>query len=40
MGIFYVAKNHMEKIAKNDIERIDALKAMIDYCNNRIESKK
>jgi ParB-like chromosome segregation protein Spo0J len=40
MGIFYVAKNHMEKIAKNDIERIDALKAMIEYCNNRIESKK
>ena len=40
MGIFYVAKNHMNKIAKNDIERIDALKAMIDYCNNRIESKK
>lgn len=40
MGIYYVAKNHMEKIAKNDIERIDALKAMIDYCNNRIESKK
>lgn len=40
MGIFYVAKNHMEKIAKNDIERIDALKAMIDYCTNRIESKK
>ena len=40
MGIFYVAKNHMDKIAKNDIERIDALKAMIEYCNNRIESKK
>jgi hypothetical protein len=40
MGIFLVAKNHMDKITKNDTERNAALNAMINYCKTRLESKK
>lgn len=40
MGIFYVAKSHMEKIAKNDTERMQALSAMMKYCEERISQNK
>lgn len=40
MGIFYVAKSHMEKIAKNDTERANALTAMVKYCQERISQNK
>jgi ParB-like chromosome segregation protein Spo0J len=38
MGIFAVARNHMDKIAKNDKERIQALNSMIEYCQSRISN--
>jgi hypothetical protein len=40
MGIFYVAKNHMDKISHDDTERVQALEEMISYCKGRIENKK
>ncbi len=36
MGIYRVAKNHMEKIHKSDTQREDALKAMIKYCESKL----
>jgi hypothetical protein len=40
MGIFLVAKNHMDKISTNDTERKQALQSMIDYCNARLSKNK
>lgn len=39
MGIYYLAKSHMEKIHKSDTERVEALEAMITYCQKRISQK-
>jgi len=40
MGIFYVAKSHMEKIAQNDTDRVKALESMVKYCQSRISQNK
>jgi hypothetical protein len=40
MGIYVVAKSHMDKITKPDTERVQALNKMIEYCQNRINSNK
>lgn len=40
MGIYLVAKSHMDKITKPDTERVQALNKMIEYCQNRINSNK
>jgi hypothetical protein len=36
MGIYLVAKSHMEKIHKSDTQRKDALKAMIKFCESKL----
>ena len=40
MGIFVVAKSHMEKIRSNDLQRAQALQSMMNYCEERMEENK
>lgn len=38
--IFETAKSVMDRIAKNDVHRVEALKSMVKYCENRIKNNK
>lgn len=40
LDIWNVAKTHLDRILKNDIHREQALKEVIEYCQNRISNKK
>jgi hypothetical protein len=38
--IFETAKSVMDRIAKNDVHRVEALNSMVKYCENRIQQNK
>lgn len=38
--IYETAKSVMDRIAKNDVHRVEALNSMVKYCENRIKNKK
>jgi hypothetical protein len=40
MNIWLLAKTHLDRINKNDTQRIQALTACAEYCSNRIQNKK
>jgi hypothetical protein len=40
MNIWHLAKGHLDRINKNDTQREAALKECIEYCQNRLDSRK
>jgi len=40
MNIWLLAKSHLSRINKHDTQREQALRACVDYCQSRLESKK